>query len=113
MLDIKKQPNGIVFKVHIQPKASKNAIVGLHDDALKIRLTAPPVDGAANKMCVHFLAKELGVPKSAIEIVAGQSSRTKHIRISFLPDRPPAPLMDDPSEQLIHIINNLSAGKTS
>ena len=113
MLDIKKQPNGVVFKVHVQPKASKNAIVGLHDDALKIRLTAPPVDGAANKMCVQFLAKELGVPKSAIEIVAGQTSRTKHICISFPTDRPPAPVMDDPSEQLIRMIKNLAAVKTS
>ncbi|MFZ2631640.1 MAG: DUF167 domain-containing protein [Desulfosalsimonadaceae bacterium] len=113
MLDIKKQPNGIVFKVHVQPKASKNAIVGLHDDALKIRLTAPPVDGAANKMCIHFLAKELGVPKSAIDIVAGHTSRTKHICISFPPGRSPAPPMDDPEEQLIRMINNLAAGKTS
>jgi len=113
MLDIKKLPNGVVFKVHVQPKASKNAIAGLHDDALKIRLTAPPVDGAANKMCVLFLAKELGVPKSAIEIVAGQTSRTKHICISFPMDRSPAPLLDDPPEQLIRMINNLADGKTS
>jgi len=113
MLDIKKQPNGVVFKVHIQPKASKNAIVGLHDDALKIRLTAPPVDGAANKMCVQFLAKELGVSKSAIKIVAGQTSRNKHISINLPTDRSPAPLKDGPSETLIRMINNLAAGKTS
>ncbi|RJP90938.1 MAG: YggU family protein [Desulfobacteraceae bacterium] len=113
MLDIKKQPNGVVFKIHVQPKASKNVIVGLHDNALKIRLTAPPVDGAANKMCVHFLSKELGVPKSAIEIVAGQTSRTKHICISFPPDASPAPSMDHPSEQLIRTIKSLAVGKTS
>ncbi len=113
MFDIKKQPNGVVFKIHVQPKASKNAFAGLHDDALKIRLTAPPVDGAANKMCVHFLAKELGIPKSAITIVAGQTSRNKHICISFPPDRSPALSMDDPSEQLIRMIKNLAAAKTS
>lgn len=113
MLDIKKQPNGVVFKVHVQPKASKNAIVGLHDDALKIRLTAPPVDGAANKMCVQFLAKTLGISKSAIEIVAGQTSRTKHICVSFPQDQSPASAMSDPSEQFIRMIKNLAVEKTS
>ena len=113
MLDIKKQPNGVVFKVHIQPKASKNAIVGLHDDALKIRLTAPPVDGAANKMCIHFLAKELGIPKSAIDIVAGQTSRNKYICISLPLGQPPAPSTNDSLEQLIRIIKHLADEKIS
>ncbi len=81
MLDIKKTDTGISFKIYVQPKASKNAIVGLHDDALKIRLTAPPVDGAANKLCVQYLSKITGIPKSAIEIASGQTSRTKQIQI--------------------------------
>jgi uncharacterized protein (TIGR00251 family) len=54
-------------------------IVGLHDDALKIKLTAPPVDNAANKMCIRFLAKCLGVSNSRIEILTGHTSRTKQV----------------------------------
>ena len=81
MFDIKETATGISFKIYVQPKASKNAIVGLHDDSLKIRLTAPPVDGAANKLCVQYLAKVTGFPKSAIEIASGHTGRTKHILI--------------------------------
>jgi len=65
----------------VQPKASKNQIVGLHGDALKIRLTAPPVDNAANKMCIHFLADQLDVPKATLELIAGHTSRTKKVII--------------------------------
>ena len=81
MLDIKKTDQGISFKIYVQPKASKNAIVGEHGDALKIRLTAPPVDGAANKLCIKYLSKITGISKSAFEIASGQTSRTKHILI--------------------------------
>ena len=81
MLDIKKTDTGISFKIYVQPKASKNAIVGLHDDALKIRLTAPPVDGAANKLCVKYLSKITGISKAAIKIASGQTSRTKQILV--------------------------------
>jgi uncharacterized protein (TIGR00251 family) len=54
-------------------------IVGLHDEALKIKLTAPPVENAANKMCIKFLAKRLGVSNSRIEIISGHTSRTKQV----------------------------------
>lgn len=104
MLDIRKQPDGIVFKIHVQPKASKNAIVGLHDDALKIRLTAPPVDGAANKMCAAFLAKVLGVPKSSVAIVSGLTSRNKQVCVT-----PP----QDASAQLMETIKNLAERNTA
>lgn len=86
MLDIKKNNNGVIFKIYVQPKASKNAVVGLHDDALKIRLTAPPIDGAANKMCIKFLSKQLDIPKSALEIISGHTSRTKLIFIRCMND---------------------------
>ena len=76
---IKRQENGFLISVYIQPRAAKNAVAGLHDQALKIRLTAPPVDGAANKMCLQFLAKQLKVPKSALQIESGHSSRRKTI----------------------------------
>jgi hypothetical protein len=81
MFDIKKTDSGISFKIFVQPKASKNSVVGVHDDALKIRLTAPPVDGAANKLCIKYLSKITGIPKSAVEITSGHSSRTKHILV--------------------------------
>lgn len=79
---------GIVLNLHIQPRASKNEVCGLQDNALKIRLTSPPVDGAANKLCREFLADLFDVPKSAVEIVSGETSRHKRVRIrSTDPDR--------------------------
>ena len=78
-LSIKDHPEGITFTIFVQPRSAKNMIVGLHGEALKIKLTAPPVDNAANKMCVKFLAKSLGVSKSQIEIISGHTSRTKQI----------------------------------
>jgi hypothetical protein len=74
--------SGIVLNVHLQPRASKNEVCGVHGDALKIRLTAPPVDGAANKLCREFLAGLFDVPKSAVEIVSGETSRHKKVRIT-------------------------------
>ncbi|MFP4584222.1 MAG: DUF167 domain-containing protein, partial [Desulfococcaceae bacterium] len=71
MLSITERGDGLAFKVRVQPKSARNQIVGLHEDALKVKLTAPPVDGAANKACVAFLAKTLGVSKSSVEIVSG------------------------------------------
>jgi uncharacterized protein (TIGR00251 family) len=81
MFDIQANDQGITFWLAVQPRAAKTAIVGLHDKALKIRLTAPPVDNAANKQCIEVLAKALGRPKSTIEIVSGQTSRQKQVRI--------------------------------
>jgi uncharacterized protein len=67
--------------VRVQPRASANEIVGVHGDALKIRLTAPPVEGAANDLLVKFLADTLDIPTRAITIVAGASSRTKVVEL--------------------------------
>lgn len=64
-------------------------IAGPHGDALKVKITAPPADGEANKMCIKFLAKSLGLPKSSIEIVSGHTSRTKQI-LAHWPDPSPA-----------------------
>ena len=58
-------------------------IAGQHGDALKIKLKAPPVDGAANKMCIQYLAKCLKIPKSSIEIISGHSSRTKRLLLRY------------------------------
>ena len=76
---IREHSEGIVLKILVQPRSSKNSIVGAHGDALKVKVTAPPVAGAANKMCIRFLAKCLGIPHFLIEIISGQNSRTKQI----------------------------------
>ena len=81
MVLIKEDTQGITFKVYVQPRSSQNMIVGCHGDAIKIKLTAPPVDNAANKMCVEYLAKTLKIPKSSLEIVSGHNSRTKRMRL--------------------------------
>jgi len=81
MLWIREVPEGVIFKVSVQPRSSRNEIAGLQDDAVKIRLTAPPIEGAANKMCIEFLAKSLKVRKSDVEIIRGQSSRTKKVLV--------------------------------
>jgi len=79
MLYMRENSEGIIFKAFVQPKSSKNKIAGLHGDALKINLNAPPVDGAANKMCIQYLAKCLKVSKSSLEIISGQTGRAKLI----------------------------------
>ena len=71
----------VVVKVKIVPGSSKNKIVGVYDDALKITITAPPVEGKANKKCISYLAKCFDVAKSKIEIISGQTSKNKLIKI--------------------------------
>ena len=85
----KKSPNrdkapteAAALSVRIQPRASKNEITKMENGGLKIRLIAPPVDGAANDALVRFLAEMLSVPRSRIEIVSGKTSRDKIVRIS-------------------------------
>jgi uncharacterized protein (TIGR00251 family) len=76
-----RKSGGILLHIHVQPKSAANAMAGLYKDALKVRLTAPPADGAANRMCVKFLAKQLGLPPSDIEIVSGHTARHKQVFI--------------------------------
>lgn len=71
----------VVLTLHIQPGARKTEICGLHGDALKIRLAAPPVDGKANASLIEFLAKKLGVTKICVELISGASARSKRVRI--------------------------------
>jgi uncharacterized protein len=82
-------PSGIAFRVHVQPRSSRNQVVGLHGDALKVKLTAPPVDGAANAACIAFMAETLGLPKSALTIVAGLTGRRKTLAVACSPARVP------------------------
>jgi uncharacterized protein len=74
-------PHGVSLRIHVQPRASKNELAGVHEGSLKVRLTAPPVEGEANKECIKFVAKLLGVPKSSIEIVQGLKSRQKTLLV--------------------------------
>ncbi|MBA7499556.1 hypothetical protein ES704_02300 [subsurface metagenome] len=73
--------NDIVIKVKIVPGSSKDKIIGVYNDALKIAITAPPVEGKANKECIAYLAKYFEVAKSKIEIFSGQTSKNKLIKI--------------------------------
>lgn len=82
MLEIKEDKDGVIFKIKVQPRAAKNQLAGIMDGALKIRLTAPPVDGAANEACRSFLAGLLGVARSQVTVVTGQTARYKLVRVS-------------------------------
>ena len=72
----------IILKVYLQPKSSKNEIIGVYRDGIKVKVTAPPVEGKANEALIRFMAKELGVSPSRIEIIRGLHSREKTLRIS-------------------------------
>jgi uncharacterized protein len=82
MVVIQDSSSGATFAVKIHPRAKKNAITGEVGDALKVSLTAPPVDGKANAACIEFFAKILNVPRSSVTIASGQSSRNKVIRVA-------------------------------
>ena len=73
--------NDIIIKVKIVPGSSKNKIIGAYNDALKITITAPPVEDKANKKCIAYLAKYFDVAKSKIEIISGKNSKNKLIKI--------------------------------
>jgi uncharacterized protein len=82
MLRYTESEGAITFEVRVVPRASKTATVGIHDGALKVRVAAPPVEGAANEELVRFLARTLDVPRSAVEIVGGHTSKSKRVRVA-------------------------------
>jgi len=84
MIPIRNTPSGATFQVKAHPRAKKNAITGEVGEALKVALTAPPIDGRANEACIAFLAEVLNVPRSSVTIAAGESSRNKMILVSGL-----------------------------
>lgn len=84
MIPIRDTPSGATFQVKVHPRAKKNAITGEVGDALKVALTAPPVEGRANQACIAFLSEVLNVPRSSVTIAAGENSRNKVIRVSGL-----------------------------
>ena len=82
MLNLTEKGGNVIFTVRVIPRASKTEIVGEYDGALKVRLSSPPVDGAANEELIKLFAKRMSVARSDIEILSGQSSKTKQLRIT-------------------------------
>jgi uncharacterized protein (TIGR00251 family) len=80
-LRITRHGESLRFGVRVQPRASRTEVVGLHGDALRVRLSAPPVDGAANDALVELLAAALAVPCRSVRIVAGSTSRSKIVEV--------------------------------
>lgn len=84
MIPIHDSPTGATFAINVHPRAKKDAITGELGNALKVALTAPPLDGRANEACIEFFAEVLNVPRASVSIAAGQSSRNKVIRVAGL-----------------------------
>jgi len=80
-LKIDERDGAVTFLVRVTPRASRNAIEGEYQDALKVRITSPPLDGRANEAVRRILAETLKVPVSAVRIVAGEKNRTKRVAI--------------------------------
>jgi len=78
---IKETANGVIFHIHVVPKSSKNEYAGIQGDAMKLKITAPPVEGQANDACIRFLSVLLGVKKNQVTIVSGHTSRKKTVAI--------------------------------
>ena len=80
-LQIQEHDDAVTFEVRVAPRASRNRVIGVQDGALKVALTAPPVDGAANGALTKLIAKALGVAKSDVEILRGDRARIKVLRV--------------------------------
>ena len=95
---IRRDGHDLVLSCYLQPRASRNEITGEHDGALRIRITAAPVDGKANEALLRFLASEFAVPLKQVQLESGDSSRRKRIRIQRPGAIPPivAALLDTP-----------------
>lgn len=82
MVKLNQSAAGVTFSVRVQPRARRNAIVGEFGDALKLALTAPPLEGKANQACIEFFAEALNLPRSSLRIASGQTSRNKVIGVT-------------------------------
>lgn len=83
---LRKDGDGVVLRLRIQPRSSANRVAGVQGDALKISLTAPPVEGQANEALVRFLAGLLGVARRRVRLLAGEASRLKVVRVEGITD---------------------------
>jgi uncharacterized protein len=84
MIRVNESGGAVTFAVKVHPRSKKSAITGVVGDALKVAVTAPPVDGKANAACIEFFANLLKVPRSSVTIAAGQAGRNKVIRVAGL-----------------------------
>ena len=80
-LTLTRRDRGVRFSVHVQPRASRSEVTGVHNGALRVRVQAPPVDGAANEELVALLAGSLGVPRRSVRVVSGESARLKVVDV--------------------------------
>ena len=80
-VEFREEAGALVFRVRVAPRASKTAAAGSHDGALKVRVAAPPVEGAANEELRRFLARAFGVSRDDVEITSGLASKTKTVRV--------------------------------
>lgn len=87
MLELNEKNNAVTIRLRVQPRAPRTEIIGEYAGAIKMRVAAPPVDGKANEECRRFLAKLLKVGATSIEIISGDSSRDKVIRVSNITAR--------------------------
>lgn len=76
-----EEGSSLLLRIFVQPRSSRNQFCGIHEGEIKLRLTSPPVEGAANESCREFVAKQLKVPKSAVVLISGETSRHKRLRI--------------------------------
>jgi uncharacterized protein (TIGR00251 family) len=84
MIPVHESAKGITFAVKVHPRARKNAITGIVGNALKLALTAPPVEGRANQAVIEFFAELFAIPRSSVTIASGETSRNKIVRIAGL-----------------------------
>lgn len=81
MIGLREEADGVSFEVRVQPRSSKTEISGIQDGILRVRLTSPPVDGAANRQCIELLSRKMKIPKRAIRIASGEKARSKRLKI--------------------------------
>ena len=81
MIGLREEADGVSFEVRVQPRSSKTEICGIHDGALRVRLTSPPVDGAANRQCIELLSRKMKIPKRAVRIASGANARRKRLKV--------------------------------
>ena len=97
MIGLREEADGVSFEVRVQPRSSKTEISGIQDGILRVRLTSPPVDGAANRQCIELLSRKMKIPKRAIRIASGAKARRKRLKILGLG-----------AEEMKNILNDLA-----
>ncbi len=84
MIEIIETEDCVIFSVRVIPRSSQNEIIGEHNGAVKVKLTSPPVEGAANRDLINLISKRLGISKSGVEITGGKHSKTKKLKVKFV-----------------------------